>query len=85
MASKDRREIAKAVVAVTDAGISVLSPLVLLLIAAKLCVSWFGWSEAVVVWAIILGAVCGVYNMFTSIYRLAVKKKKKTETEDKNV
>ncbi|MBE7064320.1 MAG: hypothetical protein E7384_00675 [Ruminococcaceae bacterium] len=85
MANKDRREIAKAVIAVTEAGISVLSPLALLLIGAKLCVKYFGWSEKVVVGAIVLGAVCGVYNMFTSIYKLAVKNKKKKETGEKDV
>lgn len=86
MAAKDRREMAKAVVAVTDAGISVVSPIILLVIAAKLCVKWFGWSEYVVVGAIVLGAICGVYNMFTSIYKLAVRKKKKNseKTEEKN-
>ena len=84
MADKDRREVAKAVVAVTEAGLSVLSPLALLLIAAKLCVKYFGWSEKVVVWAIVLGAICGVYNMFSSLYKLAVKKKK-THEEDKDV
>ena len=84
MADKDRIEVAKAVVAVTEAGLSVLSPLVLLLIVAKLCVKHFGWSEKVIVWAIVLGAICGVYNMFSSLYKLAVKKKK-THEEDKDV
>lgn len=84
MASKGKAEVSKALVAVMDAGLSVISPLVLLLIAAKLCVDWFGWSEKVIIGAIVLGAVCGVYNMFTSIYKLAVKNKKKKETGEKD-
>lgn len=86
MAAKDKTEIAKALAAFTEAGLSVISPLILLLIIAKLCVEWFGWSEKVIVGAIILGAVCGVYNMFTSLYKMAVKNKKRkdSETEDKD-
>ena len=81
MASKNKSEMAKALASFTEAGLSVISPLILLLIIAKLCVRWFEWSEWVVVGAIVLGAICGVYNMFTSIYKLAVKNKKKKESE----
>ena len=73
--SKDKYEVAKAFATVTQAGLSVISPLIIFLIISRILVKNFGWSEKTVVIAIVLGVICGIYNMFITIYKTAVKKK----------
>lgn len=71
---RDRHEVAKAFATVTQAGLSVISPLIIFLIIAKILVNNFGWTEKTIIFAIVFGVICGVYNMFMTIYKTAVKK-----------
>ena len=71
---KNKAEILKALSAVTQAGLTVLSPIAACLIISKLIVDKFNLPAYVIAIGIGLGAVSGFYGMIK--YLLALTKNK---------
>ena len=68
MKKRERFNIAVALTAVTQAGLSVLVPIGILVFFAKFLIEKFSFSDKMMLGAIVLGVLSGFYNMIKYIY-----------------
>jgi len=65
---KDNFKIVVAITSITQAGLSVLVPILLMGLLAKFLINKFGFTDKIMVFAIIFGVICGFYNMIKYIH-----------------
>lgn len=75
MSKKDNFNIAVALSAILQAGINVIVPVFIYVIAAKFLINRLAFPDVTMVICIVLGVVTGVYNMFRYIYSISSRKR----------
>ncbi len=66
--NRSRIRIINGLIAVTQAGLTMVISMAVSMGLAKLCMNWFGWGDWCMVVGIIVGALAGVYGMFSYLY-----------------
>ena len=67
---KENFKIAVALTSIMQAGLSVLVPPFLLYYFAKFLINKFGFSDRLIIFAIVLGVLSGFYNMFKFLHSI---------------
>jgi len=75
MSRKDNFNIAVALTSVLQAGMNVIVPVFIYVIAAKFLINKLAFPDVTMVICIVLGVVTGVYNMFKYIFSLSNRKR----------
>ena len=74
MERRERFKIAVAFTSVMQAGLSAVTPPVIMVLLAKFLVKKFGLSDKIVLFAVIFGVLCGFYSMIKYIYMQIARK-----------
>lgn len=70
-------EIAKAITSITQAGLSVIIPVGLMIWLARFLIKKFFLPEFIMIIAIVLGVASGFYNMMKNLFLLTKNKEDK--------